>query len=92
MKNLFSIDEGGLSFNPEPVSLEQYNQAFCQRTEQLRLTSGHTDITLFAQLLGMTAKQYLIHEASTPLPHSLILLFCSLVGANITEIYGEPND
>lgn len=87
MKSLFSLIDGDLTFNPELISLAQYNQAFCQRTEDLRLASGHTDITVFARLLGMTAKQYLIHEASTPLPHSLIPLFCSITGSEASELF-----
>lgn len=92
MKNLFSIDDDKIQFNPETITLNQYNQAFCKRTEALRLESGHTDITIFAGLLGMTARQYAKHEAATPLPHCLIPIFCSLVDVDIAEIYGESND
>ena len=87
MKKIFSFSDEKLSFNPELISLEKYNQAFCQRTEELRVESGYSDITIFADLLGMSARQYAIHEASTPLPHSLIPLFCSITKIEISDIF-----
>lgn len=90
MKHLFSIEGDKIQFNPETITLNQYNQAFCKRTEALRLESGHTDITIFANMLGMTARQYAKHEASTPLPHCLILLFCSITKSELIELFNFP--
>lgn len=87
MKSLFSFEDEELKFTPERVSLEQFNRAFCARTEELRLQSGHTDIQVFADLMGMTARQYAVYEANTPLPHSLIPYFCSLTKFKVNDIF-----
>jgi len=87
MKSIFSFSDENLSFNPELISLEKYNQAFCRRTEELRLESGYSDITIFAELLGLSARQYAKHEATTPLPHSLIPLFCSITKTEISGLF-----
>jgi len=87
MKHLFTLNNQELEFTPEKVSLEQYNQAFCKRTEELRLKSGYNDIEIFAGLMGMTTRQYALHEAATPLPHCLIPFFCYLTNSNISDLF-----
>ncbi len=87
MKRIFSFEDEELKFTPEKVSLEQFNRAFCARTEELRLQAGHTDIQIFANLMGMTARQYAVYEANTPLPHSLIPYFCEKTHSIIIELF-----